>query len=157
MPLAKIVNGVVEQYPYTMYDLRRDNPNTSFPQDMTDEGLMSWNVYQVVLENVPQYNNNTHRLSKRSTPEYVDGQWRIQWDVVPLTEQELAMRELQLSEEARSMRNNLLAETDWIVVKYAETGTAVPEEWQTYRQALRDLPSSDLWPQPVWPQKPTSV
>ena len=42
----------------------------------------------------------------------------------------------------REERNQLLSETDWIVTKSIETGVAIPNDWKTYRQALRDLPAS---------------
>tara|TARA_B100001094_G_C17982827_1_gene696088 strand:+ start:390 stop:824 length:435 start_codon:yes stop_codon:yes gene_type:complete len=42
----------------------------------------------------------------------------------------------------RTERNTLLRDTDWVVTKAIETGTSVPTNWKTYRQALRDLPAS---------------
>ena len=42
----------------------------------------------------------------------------------------------------RQERDGKLAETDWVVTKAAETGVAETTAWKTYRQALRDLPST---------------
>lgn len=42
----------------------------------------------------------------------------------------------------REHRDNLLKETDWVVTKANETGVAESEAWKTYRQKLRDLPST---------------
>ena len=39
----------------------------------------------------------------------------------------------------RNLRNKLLNESDWIVSKSLEAGVAVPDEWKTYRQELRDI------------------
>ena len=39
----------------------------------------------------------------------------------------------------RNIRNDLLTQSDWIVVNALEAGTAVPDEWKTYRQELRDI------------------
>ena len=39
--------------------------------------------------------------------------------------------------EFRNKRNNLLAETDWM----ANSDVTMSDDWKTYRQALRDLPS----------------
>ena len=39
----------------------------------------------------------------------------------------------------RNLRNELLDESDWIVTKSLEAGVAVPDEWKTYRQELRDI------------------
>ena len=55
----------------------------------------------------------------------------------------------------RSKRNQLIAETDWEIVKHKELGTNVPTALKTYRQALRDLPANTTDPaNPVWPTKP---
>ena len=55
----------------------------------------------------------------------------------------------------RRKRDMLLAETDWVSSKYYDLGQPVPEEWTTYRQALRDLPANTTNPaNPTWPTKP---
>jgi hypothetical protein len=55
----------------------------------------------------------------------------------------------------RTTRNLLLTDCDWTQLGDAQlTGTQVTE-WQTYRQVLRDLPSTTLDPaQPDWPIPP---
>ena len=42
----------------------------------------------------------------------------------------------------RIERDKRLTDSDWVVTKATEEGTSVPSDWKTYRQALRDLPSS---------------
>ena len=55
----------------------------------------------------------------------------------------------------RRVRDEMLAASDWVVVKAQEAGEAVPAAWATYRQALRDLPTNTADPaNPVWPTKP---
>ena len=55
----------------------------------------------------------------------------------------------------RNHRNQLIAETDWIITMHKEKGTNIPAAWKTYRQALRDLPANTEDPaNPVWPTKP---
>ena len=57
--------------------------------------------------------------------------------------------------ELRQERNRRLAEVDWVTLKAYSTGTPVPEEWVTYMQTLRDLPSVTEDPaNPVWPTPP---
>jgi len=59
-------------------------------------------------------------------------------------------------EQLRYNRDKKLAETDWVVTKANETGVAESNEWKTYRQALRDLPSNTTDPfNPTWPTKPS--
>ena len=61
----------------------------------------------------------------------------------------------------RLYRNSLLAESDWM----ANSDVTMSDEWRTYRQALRDLPSTatpvlDSTTKPgisgvTWPTKPS--
>ena len=53
----------------------------------------------------------------------------------------------------RFERDRLLAESDWVVTKAAETGVTETDAWKTYRQALRDLPSTQT---PEMEEEPTS-
>tara|TARA_Y100000004_G_scaffold31704_1_gene33146 strand:- start:164 stop:382 length:219 start_codon:yes stop_codon:yes gene_type:complete len=39
----------------------------------------------------------------------------------------------------RKLRNELLQESDWVVIKAQETNTSIPSAWATYRQKLRDI------------------
>jgi len=61
----------------------------------------------------------------------------------------------QKAKEARAKRDRLLTDSDWVTIRATDTGTAVPTEWQTYRQALRDLPQQTGFPENIdWPEKP---
>lgn len=44
--------------------------------------------------------------------------------------------------ELRSKRDRELAKSDWEVIKAKEKGTTLSASFKTYRQALRDLPST---------------
>ena len=55
------------------------------------------------------------------------------------------------SEKMRTQRNNLLAETDWM----AGSDYTMTDAWKTYRQALRDLPAADGFPDVDFPTKPS--
>ena len=76
----------------------------------------------------------------------------------PKEEFEAKLQELidaQPLKELRTERNRRLAEVDWVTLKAYSTGTPVSEEWVTYMQALRDLPSNTEDPaNPVWPVPP---
>lgn len=55
--------------------------------------------------------------------------------------------------DVRRERDRLLAKTDWVVLRAADRGEAVPADWLEYRQALRDItlqpdPTSIDWPLP---------
>ena len=55
----------------------------------------------------------------------------------------------------RGKRDELLAASDWVVVKAQEAGEDVPAAWVTYRAALRNLPAATSDPaNPTWPDAP---
>ena len=55
------------------------------------------------------------------------------------------------AEEVREERNQLLSQTDWM----ACSDVTMSDAWRTYRQALRDVPSQEGFPNTVvWPDKP---
>ena len=53
--------------------------------------------------------------------------------------------------DKRFDRNQLLAETDWM----ASQDVTMSDAWKTYRQALRDLPAADGFPDVDFPTKPS--
>lgn len=80
-------------------------------------------------------------------------EWSVTWTQVKVKYDELvAAHPISLLREARDKK---LAETDWIVTKSLESGVAVPNNWQTYRQALRDITETYTSLDDVnWPEKP---
>ena len=58
----------------------------------------------------------------------------------------------------RSQRDGLLAQSDWTVLEDAALGAHTKAEWVTYRQSLRDLPSTaDRQSLIVWPEDPPTA
>jgi len=84
----------------------------------------------------------------------------ISTDIPKPSKEELLQKVEQLEaerplKELRTKRNKLLTNCDWVVIRSTSTDTPVPEEWKTYMQALRDLPSTTEDPaNPVWPVPP---
>ena len=55
----------------------------------------------------------------------------------------------------RSQRNGMLGAADWTQLGDAALGDHTPQEWATYRQELRDLPSVySRVSEVVWPNDP---
>ena len=57
-------------------------------------------------------------------------------------------------QELRDARSMFLRDTDWIVTKSLESDIAIPAEWVTYRQALRDITNQSSPFTITWPTKP---
>jgi hypothetical protein len=62
----------------------------------------------------------------------------------------------QKAEQARATRNNLLQSSDWTQLGDApRLVVSKLEDWQTYRQALRDVPQQAGFPSTInWPTAP---
>lgn len=75
-------NGAVERSPYSVTDLRRDHPNTSFPAHPSDESLAGFRVLPVTPTEPPAA-SLIERL-EHADPVLVDGKWSQQWSVEPL-------------------------------------------------------------------------
>jgi len=148
---VKTNNGIVEKFPFSIGDLRKENPNTSFPRVMSAETLATFNVFPVTEQDKPE----TDRLSyavKRHLPELVDGAWVVLWDVVQKTAEELAEEDERQAEKVRDSRNAKLAASDWTQLADAPVDQTA---WATYRQALRDVPTQAGFPwEVIWPSKP---
>ena len=138
--------GVIDEYPYSITKLKQDNPNTSFPSEITDEVLQSYNVYPVSVEAQPEISNDK-RLELDEAPTYKDGSWSIGWTVKNKTEEERVSDEYT----KRLERDELLKNTD----HYALTDRTLSDEMATYRQDLRDLPEQEGFPYIDMPTEPS--
>lgn len=88
---AKIVNDVVIAYPYTRLMLKADNPNVSFPRELSEEILIDFNLYPVTNGEVPVFNEETHKLVQDSIPTNNNGTWELRYQAIPYTQEELAL------------------------------------------------------------------
>jgi len=147
---VKVTNGVVEKYPYSIGDLRKDNFNVSFPKSPSADTLAQWGVYPVINTPEPNYNPATQRIVW-GTPVLVNGQWTHTWEIVVLTTEEQQIIRQSKESDIRNERTRLLAETDWRF----RSDMNPSQEWIDYCQALRDVPSQAGFPWDVqWPTKP---
>ena len=151
---VKTTNGTIDQYPYTVGDLRRDNPNTSFPKNVPLPLMAEYGMFPVSYQEDPEYNPNTQRLQHSTMPELVNGEWVLTKTVVPLTEEQLEGKRSQMAYHVRKRRDKQIADTDWMALS---DNTLTPE-WATYRQALRDITDHANFPwlnDEDWPVKPS--
>jgi hypothetical protein len=156
MLLVKTSNGQVEQFPYTLGDLRRDNPQTSFPKKIGDAILASYGIYHVMPDAQPEHDPLVQTVVRDAQPHRetaVDeetgetnetGRWVIGFTVVNKPQD-------QAEDAVRNQRNRLLSDTDWMALS---DNTMTPA-WASYRQALRDITAQEGFPYSViWPAKP---
>ena len=78
---AKIVDGQVNKYPYSILELRKDNPQVSYPENPNEEVLNSLGIFSIVPENPPTYKQATQRCD-RVLPTFQNGRWVETWQNV---------------------------------------------------------------------------
>ena len=150
---VKITNGTVDTYPYNVGQLRRDNPNTSFPKQIPSEMLESYGILPVTFADMPSINGRTQKTEQEATPSLVDGAWTIGWTTSSKTAEETQAWDDGMASSNRGKRDGLLAETDY----FALTDVTMDAAMTTYRQALRDITDHSNWPNlsdADWPAKP---
>lgn len=81
-------SGTIEQYPYSINNLRKDNPNTSFPKTSMEESHLrsDYGVVEVLEVGVPV--SDTHNVTEAS-PTKANGDWTQAWEQTPKTVEEL--------------------------------------------------------------------
>ena len=146
----KLNNGVAQDY--TIGQLRKDNPSTSFPRTLTEELLAEYDVYPAVHGAMPSYDEATQRVTQNAAATEVDGVWTYGYTVESLTSEEVAAVLAQKESGVRSTRDAKLAETDWTQVADAPISQ---EDWAAYRALLRSIPEQEGFPNEVtWPVEP---
>jgi hypothetical protein len=178
---VKVTNNQIDKYPYTVGDLRRDNPNVSFPKNIPTSVMARYGMHPVGYQAAPEYNPMTHRLQHSNLPEreitrytteedatdpitgevdndqvglpIYSGRWIITKTVVALTEEQIAQRSAQAASDNRKKRNELLAATDYLAL----TDNTLDDITTQYRQALRNITTHENWPhlsEADWPTAP---
>jgi hypothetical protein len=73
----KLNNGVIEKYPYTLGDLRQDNPQVSFPKEVPSSLLNEYGVFEVETIDMPLPELNQD--VSEGMPQLIDGKWKQNW------------------------------------------------------------------------------
>lgn len=142
-------DGSVDRYPYTLTDLRRANPGTSFAEQISDETAAGFNCFPVAPTEPPaaDYTINLERTAIKQS-----GDWVEEWISTPATPEEITERTDAKAAEVRQQRNALLSACDWTQLPDAQVDRAI---WATYRQDLRDVPTQAGFPwEIIWPEQP---
>ena len=150
---VKITDGQVDQYPYTVGDMRRDNFNTSFSRNVPETIMAEFGVYPVGYQGAPSYNSLTHKIQSSRQPVFVNGAWTITKTVIPLTADQIASSTASQAANTRRQRETLLENTDWMAL----SDVTMSDEMALYRQSLRDITNHVNFPylaEADWPVKP---
>jgi hypothetical protein len=134
--------------PYSLSQLRADNPLVGFPKNPPDTLLSDYGVYPYTRTSRPSYDPLTQICNDAADFFEEGGKWFLGYEVV---NKELGAA----ANSVRQTRNSVLWETDIRVVRCLEKGLPVPDEWLSYRENLRNLPQQIGFPfAVVWPTAP---
>jgi len=156
----------------TQGEVRRMHSNTSLPRVWDANVCSALGIDPVLEAPKPEVTGYTQAVRDGVTQD-ANGNWVQAWTVVDMfadttedgvtttkAEHEAAYQadlDAKAAASVRTQRDAKLAETDWMVIKSAETGVALSTEWATYRQALRDITTHANFPyltETDWPTKP---
>jgi hypothetical protein len=121
-------------------------PATSFPTTGPDASFMEANSALGVTIWKP-HDKATQKLIPVAP--YIEDNQVFTVEVADKTEEELTQDSLNIANEVRAKRNQLLIETDWTQVADAPVDK---QAYAAYRQALRDITTQEGFPLDInWP------
>lgn len=116
----KLNKGVIDKYPYSLNELKNENPNTSFPENITDELLAEYEVFKVNQVSQPEYDYTQYVIEE--SPNLINGEWHQYWSVIKKTADVINATAEELRADA--YRN----ESDPIFFKW-QRGEATEQDW----------------------------
>ena len=99
---AKVINGSVVKFPYTLQDAQVDYPNVSFPRDISvipEDTLNIHNIFSVTQKPDPMYTPATEYLVQ-GTPVLENGAWVVTQVVTAKTAEQLTQEAKAAAEAA---------------------------------------------------------
>ena len=146
----------VVKYPYTLVDLRQDNPNVSFPRNPADAMLVSFNVYQVVETGVPAYNPLSEDLNE-VTPVSLNGglTWIQAWEVTQVDAAEAQARYDAAMAATAAEANRRLQDAEQYYFDALSAGYGFSTEMEAYISVLNNPSILAGYPLDIaWPNVP---
>jgi hypothetical protein len=103
------------------------------------------NIFTIYNLETGEIDHSTSTVAQINEVGLLEGQGIIQGDYQPnqykIVNGEAIQRTDNILEILRNKRNALLKESDWTQLNDCPLSDTKKAEWQTYRQALRDLPA----------------
>ena len=139
---AKIANGQIVKFPYTLEDMIADNPEIVGAP--TDEQLEACGAKLARPNARPAHSSRTHTFEMEC---------ELNTDGDPVINYLATEKPIEIASfNMRDARDAALTRCDWVITRAFEEGTNVPANYLAYRQALRDLPTQSGFPyEYVWP------
>jgi len=149
---AKIENGEIIKYPYSIEDLKKDNPNVSFSSIIDDPTKSRYLMLPIQkVETQVDYTKNIIEV----LPEFIDGVWTQTWSITDATQQEIDERLSKKWQEVREERGSRLNSSDWTQLPDSPLTEEQKNAWRQYRQELRDITNQANPFEIIYPVQPS--
>lgn len=115
--------------------------------------LASIGVYPVREVDAPPY--DPCLIIKQVLPQFIGGEWVETYITEVKTDEQIAVDKEIQAINTRQQRTVLLNLSDWTQLPDSPLSEEKKQQWNVYRQALRDLPAQEGYPFNVtWPVQP---
>jgi hypothetical protein len=159
---ALVKNGVVVKHPYTLSNLKQDNPNTSFVKSPKNETLAEFGM--VLVFNTTQPAHTSSQYLEEDVPVFnaQNQRWEQVWLVKDKLYHQLVEENLSQKESNKNAAVHLLQQTDWTSMPdvsdplKSNPYLANQAEFTQYRSIIRNIainPTVDA----VFPDMPTEI
>jgi hypothetical protein len=131
----------------------RANPNTSFALPLSDAALAGLNMAKLLEDPRPSYDAGTQTVIEGAVEER-SGSYYQTYSVIDHPAEAIANDLANKKSQVRAQRNARLAETDWAILPDSPLSEEDKAVYQGYRNALRDVPAQDGFPNNALPEGP---
>jgi len=148
----------------TQGEIRKLNPNVSLPKVWNSNVYDTLGIDPVLQTPKPDTTGDYKVVVRDGAEQDANSNWVQKWaeqdmfadtEEATKSEQETAYQarlDADKAESVRSERDQKLKDTDWMGM----SDVAMPSNWATYRQALRDIPAQSGFPNTItWPTEPS--
>lgn len=131
---AKIVNNQVSAYPYSISDLRKENPNVSFPQDALSRDDVS-SLYGIVEVQSTEKPSGSGRKPIEGDPVNEDGVWKQSWSLVVKDKSDVSPDEItKVEKPVKDGWEYSIPDIEWDGSKWVQVWTGRERSWLENRQ-----------------------
>lgn len=132
----KLTNGTPEKY--SIRQLRLDNPQVSFPKDMSDAALAEYRVFPLSMTEPPAHDPITQNVVE-GAPSLMDGTWVQTWSVEGATAEQVFERKVTHNRDMENRRaEDYKKFSDPLFFKW-QRGGGTEEDWLLAVQQVKEL------------------
>ena len=147
--IKEVENGfiVIE----TLDEVKKHLKNVGLPKNPSEEVLNSHGIH-VLKEVFPD--RKPMKKYQAKPPKKINGKYVQEWEESDLDEHEILRETEGKWEEVRRFRNELLRQTDWMMISDVPFSSTQKSEIKKYRKELRDITKQSDPFNITWPIKP---